>query len=245
VLKLAQVRFANRPTGQSANWPIGQLANRSALGSHQNNPVQEQQLMKIQTIADLRQLYAAPQGRAVQKEIQHLDVHCRSFIALSPFLMLATTDDQHQLDASPRGGEPGFAKVIDAQTLLIPDAPGNNRLDSLENIINTGKVGVLFLIPGFDETLRINGSASLSQSPADIAICSTEQRAPKLVIRVSVQAAYLHCAKALMRSKLWDPAALVARSTLPTIGKMIADQTGLQIAPETQEEMVKRYAPDL
>jgi PPOX class probable FMN-dependent enzyme len=228
-----------------ANWPIGQLANRSALGSHQNNPVQEQQLMKIQTIADLRQLYAAPQGRAVQKEIQHLDVHCRSFIALSPFLMLATTDDQHQLDASPRGGEPGFAKVIDAQTLLIPDAPGNNRLDSLENIINTGKVGVLFLIPGFDETLRINGSASLSQSPADIAICSTEQRAPKLVIRVSVQAAYLHCAKALMRSKLWDPAALVARSTLPTIGKMIADQTGLQIAPETQEEMVKRYAPDL
>lgn len=201
--------------------------------------------MKIQTIADLRQLYAAPQGRAVQKEIQHLDVHCRSFIALSPFLMLATTDDQHQLDASPRGGEPGFAKVIDAQTLLIPDAPGNNRLDSLENIINTGKVGVLFLIPGFDETLRINGSASLSQSPADIAICSTEQRAPKLVIRVSVQAAYLHCAKALMRSKLWDPTALVARSTLPTIGKMIADQTGLQIAPETQEEMVKRYAPDL
>jgi PPOX class probable FMN-dependent enzyme len=201
--------------------------------------------MKIQTIADLRQLYAAPQGRAVQKEIQHLDVHCRSFIALSPFLMLATTDDQHQLDASPRGGEPGFAKVIDAQTLLIPDAPGNNRLDSLENIINTGKIGVLFLIPGFDETLRINGSASLSQSPADIAICSTEQRAPKLVIRVSVQAAYLHCAKALMRSKLWDPTALVARSTLPTIGKMIADQTGLQIAPETQEEMVKRYAPDL
>ena len=119
--------------------------------------------MNIQTIADLRQLYAAPQGRAVQKEIQHLDVHCRSFIALSPFLMLATTDDQFQLDASPRGGEQGFVKVIDAQTLLIPDAPGNNRLDSLENIINTGKVGVLFLIPGFDETLRINGSASLSQ----------------------------------------------------------------------------------
>ena len=201
--------------------------------------------MNIQTIADLRQLYAAPQGRAVQKEIQHLDVHCRSFIALSPFLMLATTDDQHQLDASPRGGEPGFVKVIDAQTLLIPDAPGNNRLDSLENIINTGKLGVLFLIPGFDETLRINGSASLSQSPADIALCSTEKRAPKLVIRVSVQAAYLHCAKALMRSKLWDPAALVDRARMPTIGKMIADQTGLQIAPETQEEMAKRYAPDL
>ena len=181
----------------------------------------------------------------MQKEIQHLDVHCRSFIALSPFLMLATTDDQFQLDASPRGGEPGFVKVIDAQTLLIPDAPGNNRLDSLENIINTGKVGVLFLIPGFDETLRINGSASLSQAPADIAICSTEKRAPKLVIRVSVQAAYLHCAKALMRSKLWDPAALVDRARMPTTGKMIADQTGLQIAPETQEEMAKRYAPDL
>ena len=201
--------------------------------------------MTIPPVTDLRSLYAAPQPRAVQKEIAQLDIHCRRFIDLSPFVLLATTDTRYHLDASPRGGEPGFVKVVDEHTLLIPDSPGNNRLDSLANIVATGTVGVLFLIPGFDETLRVNGSAVLSQSPADIALCTTDKRAPKLVVRVTVQAAYLHCAKAFMRSKLWDPAALTDRSALPTIGQMIADQTGLAVAPETQAEMAARYAPDL
>jgi len=199
----------------------------------------------INTQDALRQRYAAPMERAVNKEIHALDVHCRRFIALSPFVLLATGDAEHNLDASPRGGLPGFVQVVDAHTLLLPDAPGNNRLDSFQNILATGKLGLLFLIPGVDETLRVNGQAVLSTAAADIAACTTERRAPTLVVRMQVQSAYLHCAKAFMRSRLWDPAAQVERSALPTIGQMIAEQTGLQIAPETQEAMVRRYAPDL
>ncbi|MBL8350352.1 MAG: pyridoxamine 5'-phosphate oxidase family protein [Burkholderiaceae bacterium] len=201
--------------------------------------------MKIESPAALRQLYALPQERAVRKEIRSLDRHCRSFIALSPFVILATSDAGHHVDASPRGGEPGFVKVTAEGDLLIPDAPGNNRLDSFENIVATGQVGLLFLIPGFDETLRVNGAATLSLDPQDIAACTTERRAPRLVVRVAVSAAYLHCAKAFMRSKLWSPSALVDRSALPSAGQMISDQTGIVVAPETREEMARRYAPDL
>ena len=201
--------------------------------------------MNITSLAVLRQMYAVPQERAVRKQIASLDIHCRRFIELSPFVLLATSDTTHNMDASPRGGEPGFVKIDATGALLIPDSPGNNRLDSFENIVTTGKVGLLFLIPGFDETLRVNGSARLSTSAADIGACTTPRRAPKLVVRVAVEAAYLHCAKAFMRSKLWEPGSLVDRSALPTAGKMISDQTGIHVAPETQEAMAKRYAPDL
>ena len=201
--------------------------------------------MNITTLAALRQLYNAPQERAVRKQIPALDIHCRRFIELSPFLLLATSDLAHNMDASPRGGEPGFVRITDAGALLIPDAPGNNRLDSFENVVSTGRVGLLFLIPGFDETLRVNGTAVLSQSEADLAACKSERRTPKLVVRVSVEAAYLHCAKAFMRSRLWERGSRVERSVLPTAGKMISDQTGIHVAPETRQDMVKRYAPDL
>ena len=201
--------------------------------------------MDITTLDQLRQLYAAPQERAVKKQIAALDAHCRSFIALSPFVIVSTSDAGHHLDASPRGGDPGFVKVTDGGDLLIPDAPGNNRLDSLENILATGQVGLLFLIPGFNETLRVNGRATLSADPGLLAACTTERRAPKLVVRVAVAAAYLHCAKAFMRSKLWHASAQVPRSTLPTIGQMIGAQTGLVVEPESQEAMERRYAADL
>jgi PPOX class probable FMN-dependent enzyme len=201
--------------------------------------------MHVKSLSELRQRYEGPKPRAVKKEIASLDIHCRRFIGLSPFLILATSDIDHRMDASPRGGAPGFVKVTDAGELLLPDAPGNNRLDSFENILATGKVGLLFLIPGFDDTLRVNGAAVLSLDPDDIAACTTERRAPKLVVRVSVEAAYLHCAKAFMRSRLWDPAARVERGVLPTAGKMISDQTGIEVASETPEELARRYAPDL
>ncbi len=201
--------------------------------------------MTINTLAALRQLYAAPQERAIKKQIAALDAHCLKFIALSPFAVLATANAQQQMDASPRGGPPGFIKASAEVALLIPDSPGNNRLDSLENILATGQAGLLFLIPGFDETLRVNGSAVLSVAPADIALCTDERRAPKLVIKLTVQAAYLHCAKAFLRSRLWSPDARVARTTLPTAGQIISDQTGLTVAIETQAEMEKRYAPHL
>ena len=201
--------------------------------------------MNIESIVALRALYAAPQPRAVRKQLPRLDVHCRRFIALSPFVILATTDAEHHLDASPRGGPPGFVKVTDAGDLLLPDSPGNNRLDSFENILATGQVGLLFLIPGFDETLRVNGKAALSRADADIAACTSEVRPPKLVVRVAVEAAYLHCAKAFLRSRLWEPDARVDRSTLPSAGRMISEQTGLHVPDETREAMVERYRPDL
>src|SRR5947208_5615787 len=124
--------------------------------------------MNITSVDALRALYATPGERAVKKQLSSLDRHCRRFIELSPFLVLATAGATGTMDASPRGGVPGFIKVQDERTLLVPDAPGNNRLDSLENILATGRVGLLFLVPGVDETLRVNGSAVLSQAADDL-----------------------------------------------------------------------------
>ena len=201
--------------------------------------------MQITTHAELLCLYAAPQERALRKELPVLDRHCRDFIALSPFVVVSTGSLGHELDASPRGGEPGFVKVTEGGGLLLPDSPGNNRLDSLNNIVSTGQVGLLFLIPGFDETLRVNGRAVLSTDANDLQRCGNERRIPKLVIRISVTAAYLHCAKAFLRSRLWSAASQVERSRLPTVGQIISEQTGVPSAPETREEMERRYAPDL
>ena len=201
--------------------------------------------MNISTLAALRALYAEPKERAVRKQMSALDGHCRRFIALSPFVIVSTTDAAFQVDASPRGGAPGFVKADAAGALLIPDAPGNNRLDSLENIVATGQVGLLFMIPGVDETLRVNGAAVLSLAADDVALCTDERRAPKLVIRVTVQAAYLHCAKAFMRSRLWQADAQVPRSHLPSTARILSDQTGIDQPAETQQEMARRYAPDL
>jgi PPOX class probable FMN-dependent enzyme len=199
----------------------------------------------IQTIEQLRSLYAPAKERAVKKQLSTLDPHCQRFIALSPFVVISSLGADQMLDASPRGGAPGFAKIVDENTLLLPDSPGNNRLDTLENIIHTGKVGMLFLIPGMDETLRVNGMAGLSNDIADLQRCTTEVRVPKLVIRVTVTQAYLHCAKAFMRSKLWNPETHIERSLMPSMGEMIAEQVGMSAPAETQEEMLARYRAEL
>jgi len=193
----------------------------------------------------LRTLYPPAKERSLKKQIGHLDRHCLRFVGLSPFVILASGSKEGHFDASPRGGEPGFVKALDSSTLLIPDAPGNNRLDTLENILGTGRIGLLFLIPGVDETLRVNGKARLIDDAGVLLRFRNEKRTPKLVIEVKVEHAYLHCAKALMRSNLWDPASRVERSMLPTMGQMLNDQTGIQTPPETREQMVERYKPDL
>jgi uncharacterized protein len=195
----------------------------------------------------LRALYPAPAERSLRKQLDHLDAHCRRFIALSPFVVVASVapGDDGLPDASPRGGEPGFVKVPDDATLLLPDAPGNNRLDTLANVAATGRVGLLFLVPGIDETLRVNGTAVVSADPADLGTFAGTRHPPRTVLRVTVREAYLHCAKAFMRSRLWDAAARVERTTLPTLGQMINDQIGLTTPPETQEAMLARYAKDL
>ena len=126
----------------------------------------------ITNLEALRELYGPARERALKKEIPALDTHATRFVGLSPFVVLASSDAGGHMDASPRGGEPGFVKMPDAHTLLLPDAPGNNRLDTLENIIATGRLGLLFMVPGFDETLRVNGRAVLSTDPADLALCA-------------------------------------------------------------------------
>ena len=201
--------------------------------------------MRITTTEQLRSLYAEPTERARRKQLDKLDRHCKAFIALSPFVVLATADVAGRVDATPRGGAPGFVRVLDDHTLLLPDSPGNNRLDALQNLIENPEAGLLFMIPGVDETLRVNGRVELSTDPADVAVCRDERRAPKVVLRMRVQEAFLHCAKAFMRSRLWQGDARVARDRLPTMNQMIHDQLGLDTPPEPQAEMVQRYQQDL
>ncbi len=207
--------------------------------------------MHIDSVEKLRDIYAAPKERAVKKQLAELDDYCQRYIERSPFVVVASGSVQadistavnQSLDASPRGGVPGFVRVLDAHTLLIPDSPGNNRLDTLENIICTGQVGLLFLIPGMDETLRVNGVASLHVDAHYLDACATEIRRPKLVIKVTVREAYLHCAKAFMRSRLWEAQHHIDRSSLPTMNEMIGVQTGIN--SESQEETLKRYLTEL
>jgi PPOX class probable FMN-dependent enzyme len=199
----------------------------------------------IESTEALRQLYSLPGERTLLKQIATLEKHSKRFIELSPFLVIASTNREGIMDASPRGGDPGFVKVRDDRTVLIPDSPGNNRLDTLTNIIATGQVGLIFFIPGVDETLRINGAAHLNDDETVRQQCADTKRIPKLVIQVSVDQLYLHCAKALMRSALWNPERHRVRSELPSIARMVSDQIGYLGEVESQEQMMQRYAKDL
>jgi len=199
----------------------------------------------IRTIEELESMYSRPGIRAMQKSLTSLDKHCKRFIELSPFVLLSSASASGSMDCSPRGGEPGFIKVFDDQTLLIPDRPGNNRLDSLHNLIETRKIGLLFLIPGVDETLRINGIAELSTAGDLLDLCIEQEKQPKLVIRVLIEEAFLHCAKALMRSGLWSDESRVDRNIMPTMGKMLKEQLQSEAPEETQEQMLERYKKSL
>jgi len=198
----------------------------------------------IDHLEGLRSHYKAPTPRALAKQIPALESHSRKFISLSPFCVIATGDGSG-LDASPRGGPPGFVRVVDDNTLWLPDSPGNNRLDSMSNLLANEQIGMLFLVPGVDETLRVNGTARLRTDDECLDAMNDERRRPRVVIEVAVQWVYLHCAKALMRSKLWSDEVRVERSVLPTIGQMINDQTGNAGPAEDQATMLARYAKDL
>jgi PPOX class probable FMN-dependent enzyme len=201
-------------------------------------------MASIASESELRALHSAPTERAVRKELDRLDRHCRRFIALSPFLVMATADAEGRLDATPRGGDPGFVEVADDFTLLLPDRPGNNRLDSLTNLTERPDVGLLFMIPGVDETLRVNGVAALRTDPDLVERFQVGRRPPAIVLAITVRQAYLHCAKALMRSRLWDPDARIDRAELPTMGEMMRDHAGSGSA-ESQAAMVERYREQL
>lgn len=185
----------------------------------------------------LRALYEPTHALAAAKCQDRLGDHAREFIRRSPFLCIGTGHGEGKADVSPRGDPPGFVHVIDDRTLAIPDRPGNNRLDTLANIIASPSVGLLFLIPGFDDTLRVNGTAVLSRDPALLATMTVAGRAPKLAIVVSVGEVFLHCAKALRRSRLWSAQSLQNRAEMPSLMKMILDET--TGAPADRNEMQK------
>jgi PPOX class probable FMN-dependent enzyme len=201
--------------------------------------------MQITSIEELRIIYGWPKGRAKDKQLKHLEYHSKNFILHSPFFVISTHDKDGCCDSSPRGGKPGFVKILDESTLLIPDAKGNNRVDSLVNIVETGNIGCLFLIPGIDESLRINGTAIITNDKEYLSIFIDEKNPPKACIKITITEVFLHCAKALMRSELWNETHRVARPGFPTIGTMLNDQLGISLNIESQDDMIKRYTKDL
>lgn len=193
----------------------------------------------VRSPEELAGLYDPPSERAVLKQIDHLDGYCRSFIAASPFLLLATCGASGA-DCSPRGDPPGFVEVADERTLLLPDRRGNNRLDSLRNVVENPAVGLLFLVPGVNETLRVNGRGRLSRDPALLRRFAVGGRAPATVLVVSVQEAFVQCAKALVRSELWNPANHARRAELPSMGAVLAAHTRGQVDAEAYDREAER-----
>ncbi len=187
---------------------------------------------------DLRSLFPPTHAIAVEKCQKRLDRHARDFLARSPFLCIGTQSPDGAADVSPRGDPRGFVKVLDDRTLLIPDRPGNNRLDTQSNILANPAVGLLFIVPGFDDTLRVNGKARITRDPDLLALMAVKDRIPTIAIVVTVEEVFLHCAKAFRRSKLWDPDELQDRSEMPSLPKMILDQTsGAPVDPEEMDKI--------
>ena len=200
--------------------------------------------MVIKSEAELRELYGYPGERAVKKSLRRLDKHALNFISKSPFVVISTAGADGTLDSSPRGGAAGFVQVIDGR-LAIPDYRGNNRLDSLKNIVESGRVGMLFFIPGIDETLRVNGKAVMTTDEAILERFTGNFKPPLTCIVVEVEEFFLHCAKAFMRSRLWDPGIQLDKNEFPTMGQMLKDQLNSDEEPEAREDMVKRYKENL
>ena len=190
---------------------------------------------------EFRSFIGQPSQRAANKVISFIDLHCRNFISMSPFLTMATSNSEGKCDVSPRGDFPGFVSVLDEHHLFIPERPGNRRMDSAENIFTNPNIGLIFFIPGLGETLRINGKAYISRDPELLENNSVNDRAPLFGILVEVEECYAHCAKALIRSKLWNPDSWLAKNKLPSVPHMLVahsktpNVTAEQVAKELQE----------
>ena len=195
--------------------------------------------------SDLAAIYAKPTPRVIAKARPEIDVHARNFIAMSPFCVLATSGSDGSVDASPRGGNPGFVHVEGSNRLLMPDRSGNNRIDSFKNIVEgSGFVQLIFFVPGIDETLRVGGKGRLTTDPDLLASMVEFGKAPRVVLGIDVKEAYFHCGKALMRSRLWSQDYQVKRSEFPSIAEVIHDQTTLG-EPESQAVVEARYKTQL
>lgn len=181
---------------------------------------------RITTIERLREIIPAPEPTAmsVLKQKETLDEHCRAVIAAAPFMLLATAGADGRCDVSPRGDAPGFVLVLDEQTIVIPDRPGNRRLDSLENILATGQAATIFMVPNMDETLRVNGRAWITDDPELLSRMTMLNKQPLLGIVIEAEEVYFQCARAFKRSKLWQPDSWNDRSALPSFAQILHDQ---------------------
>src|SRR5262249_13075091 len=193
----------------------------------------------VTSIDALERLYGQPYGPSIAKETDRITVHYRTFIEAAPFFALASSGPDG-LDCSPRGDAPGFVPVLDEKTLLVPDLRGNNRIDTLRNILPDPRLAILFLIPGCGETIRVNGHAQISTDPALLESFLVDGKAPRSVIVVSVDRIFYQCAKAIVRSKLWDPSRHVDRKSLPSSGTILAELTDGKLGGEPHD----RAAPE-
>jgi hypothetical protein len=197
------------------------------------------------TASDLPTIYPKPAPRAIAKARPEIDDHAKKFIAMSPFCVLATSGSDGSVDASPRGGNPGFVNIAGPNQLLMPDRSGNNRIDSFRNVVEgSGFVQLIFFVPGIDETLRVGGRGTVSAEPELLASMVEFGKPPRAVLSITVHESYFHCGKALMRSRLWSADARVERSVFPSISQVIHDQTTLG-EPESQTAVEARYTTQL
>jgi len=195
----------------------------------------------IEDVEQLRESYGAPSERALKKQLNRIDKHCRDFIARSPFLVIASADPSGRCDASPKGDAPGFVQVIDDTTLLIPDRLGNNRIDTLANLLARPGIGLIFFVPGINETLRVNGRACITTDPALLEPLAVDGKVPRSAILVTAEEIYFHCGKALIRSDLWNPDKQVRRSDFPSLGRILADQIGGISVEESERYTAESY----
>ena len=194
----------------------------------------------IHDAEELRSHFGTVHPFAQNKVLTRLDSFCRDFIALSPFLVLATSDGS-RADASPRGDAPGFCQILDDATLLIPERRGNNRVDSFGNLLASPAVGLIFFVPGINETLRVNGKGRITREPDLLEPQAVQGKVPTAGLVVEIEEAFFHCGKALIRSKLWDPSSQVERSAFPTLGRIVAEQTRSIGVTEAEAVMAEGY----
>jgi PPOX class probable FMN-dependent enzyme len=198
------------------------------------------------TLEDLDRIYGQPKPTTKAKSLDHVDKYGRRFLALSPFCVISAAGPDGSMDVSPRGGEPGFVHVEDDRTLMLPDRPGNNRLDTLRNMVGgDGRIGMMFMIPGFDDIYRVNGRASLTDDPALLARFVEFGRQPRSIVRIAVEEAFLHCPKALMRARLWEAEAQVDRAVMPSLSEMVMDQLGMGKPAFEEAAVIEGYKKQL
>jgi PPOX class probable FMN-dependent enzyme len=196
----------------------------------------------IRTAAELEAMYGPALERSVRKQLDHLDEYCRAFIAASPMVIVGTQSGV-AADASPRGDVPGFVLVPDDHTLLIPDRRGNNRVDTLKNLVENPAIGLLFLIPGVNETFRVNGEALLSRDPSLTRQFVMQGKTPRTVIVVKVKEAYIHCSRALVRADLWNPDKFAKPGAVPSMGTVMAAHTCGFVDAQAFDEEAKTRVP--